>query len=134
MPEGGVFTNLPPEGAVPNKTLSEVAAEYRVSRWTILRRLKEHPEVRVLRPGGRIIVFDPPAIAALEKVFRACQSNSTHPELDAAILTGSPASRSTADALKSLRRRQTKRLLAAGRANSSAGSQPKIVPIGRAKR
>src|SRR5436309_389424 len=118
---------------MPNKTLSEVVADYRVSRWTILRRLKEHPEVRVLRPGGRIIIFDPPALAALEAVFR-CQSNSMHPEPERGTSSGSPESRSTADALRSVRARQTRRLLSAGRASSSTGSPSKIVPLGRAKR
>lgn len=112
-------------------TLAEVAERLRVSRWTIRRRLKEHPEIRPISTG-RSVVFDRATISALEDALR-CPSGCTSPEAEKETGSGSPESRSMDDALRSLRRQQTKRLLNAGRASSSEDCD-KIVLLDRVRR
>jgi excisionase family DNA binding protein len=112
-------------------TVAEVAERLRTSRWTISRRLKEHPEIRPIKTG-RSVVFDRAAVRALEEALR-CPSASTPPEPERETDSGSPESRSMDDALRSARAQQTRRLLADGRANSSAASA-KIVLLDQARR
>lgn len=112
-------------------TLIEVAERLRTSRWTIARRLKEHPEIRPIKTG-RSKVFDRAAVRALEEALK-CPSDSMPQAPEKATDTGSPESRSMDDALRSARLRQTQRLLAAGRANSSDDSD-KIVLLDQARR
>lgn len=109
-------------------TLAEVADRLRVSRWTIMRRLKDHPEIRPMKPG-RSLVFSRDVVRALEAVVE-CRSVSAPPAPEKETDTGSPGSRSIDDALRSARARQTGRLLSALRGSSSDDSE-KIVPLGR---
>ena len=111
-------------------TLAEVADRLRVSRWTIMRRLKEHPEIRPMKPG-RSLVFSRETVRALEAVVE-CRSVSMPPAPEREIDTGLPESRSIDDALRSARARQTARLLSPLR-GSSSGDCEKIVPLGRAR-
>jgi excisionase family DNA binding protein len=112
-------------------TLAEVAERLRVSRWTIHRRLKDHPEIRRMKPG-RSLVFTPDAVRALEAAVE-CRSDSMPPEPEKETGPGSPESRSIEDALRSARARQTGQLLSGLRASSSGGFE-KIVLLDRVKR
>jgi len=97
-------------------TRAYVAQRLHVSERTIRRRLKEHPEIRPIKPG-RQRLFDRSDFHALKEALRVpSRSTPTDPAdasraLEDRIAATAPAARSAAEAVSALRRRRTKRLL-----------------------
>src|SRR5215471_5249243 len=101
-------------------SLDEVAARLRVSRRTLKRRIAE-TGLAFARPG-RTVVFTESDYQRLLKALRECRSNLSHQAREKEISSTSSEARSTDDSMRSLRRRQTQRLLATSRKTSNASS------------
>jgi excisionase family DNA binding protein len=111
------------------RTADEVAAALHMSRRTLRRRLAEHPEIRPIR-AGRSMLFDRRDFEALKEALRECPSTSSPRESASSgskgsatrTASGSSAARSTDEALRSLRKRETSRLLSGLRPSSNTES------------
>jgi excisionase family DNA binding protein len=109
-------------------TVRDVAERLGVSERTVLRRIEESG-LAFARPG-RSYVFDEQDYHRLYEAIRQCRSRSSRQGDARTTPTGSPedSTRSPDEALRSLRRRETKRLLDASRKKSGSGS-PKVVHL-----
>ena len=90
-------------------TEDEVAARLRISRSTLRRRIKESG-LAFPRPG-RSYLFTESDVQLLLEAIRQCRSGSSHQENERIINSGSSEARSMAETTRSLRRRETGRLL-----------------------
>ena len=94
----------------PKFTAKEVCENLHIDARTLRRRLAENPQIRPLKPG-RSMLFTRQDIDALEEAIR-CRCTSSHPEIGKGIDSTSSEGRSVTEALRTLRLRETKRLLA----------------------
>jgi len=121
-----------PLPGIPNMVRDdELAAALHMSTKTLHRRLKLHGHIRPLQ-GARCKLFTPADTAAVIEALR-CPSTSSLQEPEKATDTTLSEVRSTDETLRSLRKRQTKSLLA-GLRSSSSSSSSKIVSLHPAKK
>jgi excisionase family DNA binding protein len=109
-------------------TVRDIAERLGVSERTVLRRIEESGLAFVR--AGRSYTFDELDYKKLREAIRQCRSRSSRQGDARTTPTGSPegSTRSPDEALRSLRRRETKRLLDASRKKSGSDSR-KVVHL-----
>lgn len=112
-------------------TFDEVADRLRISGTTLRRRIKE-TGLAFARPG-RSYLFTEDDFKILFEAIRQCRSGSSHLENERAIPPTSSEVRSMAEILRSLRRRDTRRLLK-GLGKNSNSNLSNVVALDLEKR
>src|ERR1700728_522804 len=105
----------------PKFTAGEVAAQLRVSKRTLRRYLQRCENIHAIR-AGRDLLFTKADVQALEEARRKCPLNLSVPDIERTTRSSSSGARSTDESLRSLRRRETKRLLGSSKTNSKPSS------------